>query len=357
MKWSWRIGTIAGIGIYLHGTFLVLILFIVLSEWAQHRSLTAALAGVLFLLAIFGTIVLHELGHALTARRFGVRTRDIILLPIGGLARLERMPDLPRQELWVALAGPAVNIAIGAGIIVVVLFVRGSMPILSLDASGGVLGRFAAVNLWLAAFNLLPGFPMDGGRALRALIAERTDYVRATRIATSVGQGMAVVFGVLGLFVNPFLVFIALFVWMGASAETSMVTMRAALSGTPVSRAMVTDFRAVEAGRPLQHAVDLMLAGSQRAFPVVDDGRLVGLLTRDALLRALEEGGVITPIRDVMTRQFQIADAGERLEAAFVRLQSGDAPAMPVVSDGKLVGLLTADSIGEFVTIRSALRK
>ena len=357
MRWSWRIGTIAGIGIYLHGTFLVLIVFIVLSEWAQRRSLTAALAGVLFLVAVFATIVLHELGHALTARQFGIRTRDITLLPIGGLARLERMPDVPRQELWVALAGPGVNIAIGAGVVLAAVVVTGSLPVLSLESSSGVVGRFAAINLWLAAFNLLPGFPMDGGRALRALLAERTDYVRATRIATTVGRGMALLFGTVGLFVNPVLIFIALFVWMGASAEASSVSMRAVLAGTPVSRAMLTDFRVVDGDSPLQHAVELMLAGSQHHFPVVADDRLVGLLTREALMGALAERGSSAPIREVMARRFRTAEPREMLDTVFTRMQTGEAPAMPVVSDGRLVGLLTTDSIGDYVMIRGALRR
>ena len=250
MGWSWRIAVVAGIPINVHGTFAVLIIFLLVNGLAAGRGLAAAVSSVVFILAIFVTIILHELGHALTARRFGIQTRDITLLPIGGLARLERMPDVPRQELWVALAGPAVNLAIAAVTYGAFLAVTGEAPELRLDpASTGVVGRFAAINVALAVFNMVPAFPMDGGRALRALLAERVDYARATEVAASIGQGLALVFGLIGLFTNPLLVFVALFVWMGASAEATATGMRTALNGVPVARAMITDFRTVRASR------------------------------------------------------------------------------------------------------------
>ncbi len=354
--WTWRVGEIAGIGVYVHGTFLVLIGFLVLSEWLRSRSLAAALAGAVFVLAVFATIVLHELGHALTARRFGIRTRDITLLPIGGVARLERLPDVPRQELWVALAGPAVNVAIAAAVSLMLVALAGRRPALAMADGGGVIDRFVAVNLWLALFNLLPAFPMDGGRALRALLAERLDYVRATEIAATIGQGLALLFGFVGLFTNPFLLFVALFVWMGASAEASMVSARAALAGIPVSRAMITDFRTLHGDDPLERAIELVLAGSQRDFPVVDGDTLVGILTRDTLLGGLARQGPVGRVRDVMIRDFEIVDPRDLLEPAFARLQACQCPVVPVVYQGRLVGLLTPDNIAEYLMIRGALR-
>ncbi len=357
IKWSWRVATVAGIPIYIHGTFVVLIIFLLVDGFSQGESIRAAVSSVLFVLAIFATIVLHELGHALTAQRFGIRTRDITLLPIGGLARLERMPDVPRQELWVALAGPAVNLVI-AGVALAVVLVSGeAVPRVTLESGAdGVIGRFIAVNVWLALFNLLPAFPMDGGRALRALLAERTDYVRATEIAATIGQGLALVFGFIGLMANPLLIFIALFVWMGASAEASFVSVRGALAGIPVSRAMITDFRAVEAESPLQHVIDLVLTGSQRDFPVLDNGVLVGVLTQDRLLAALHERGPMGTIRQAMTTTFETVDAREMLDGAFMRLQTCNCTVMPVLYDQRLVGLLTPENIAEYVMIRGALR-
>ncbi len=220
MKWSWKLVDIAGIGVYMHATFLLLIGWVVLIHWMQGQSLSQTLEGVAFILALFLCVVLHELGHALTAKKYGIRTRDITLLPIGGLARLERMPDDPKQELWVALAGPAVNVVIAAGLSVWLDLVG------SFETLGGLsllewpfLARLMAVNVLLVAFNMVPAFPMDGGRVLRAILATRMDYTKATEIAASLGQAIALLFGFVGFFTNPFLMFIALFVWIGAGQE------------------------------------------------------------------------------------------------------------------------------------------
>jgi Zn-dependent protease/CBS domain-containing protein len=358
VRWSWRIATVSGIPIYVHGTFVLLIAFLVIRDLSGGATLGAALGSALFLLAIFVTVVLHELGHALTARRFGIRTRDITLLPIGGLARLERLPDVPRQELWVALAGPAVNLAIAAALFVTVSLVGARIDAFALDTTNGdVVSRFIGINVWLAVFNLIPAFPMDGGRALRALLAERFEYTRATEIAASLGQGLALLFGFIGLFANPFLLFIALFVWMGASAEASTVTLRSAIAGIPVGRAMMTDFRALAATDTLQRAADWVIAGSQQSFPVLEGEQLVGVLTREGLVRVLAERGSGAEVREAMTTAFDTADVREMLEQALARLQSGGCPVLPVTQNGRLVGLLTADNVGEFVMLRSALAR
>ena len=355
MTWSWKVGRLFGIPVYLHTTFLLLMGFILLAQWREGGNLVAAIGGVLFILAIFATVVLHELGHALTARRFGIRTKDITLLPIGGIARLERMPDVPRHELWVALAGPAVNLVIAA-IVFSISTLAGTHPVLALPAdAAGTIDRFIAINVWLSVFNLIPAFPMDGGRALRALLAERMDYVRATQIAASLGQGVALIFGVIGFLYNPFLVFIALLVWMGASGESIAVQTRTALTGIPVTAAMMTDFRTLDAGEPLQHAVALVLAGAQRDFPVTEDGRLVGVLTRDALVSALAAGRADISIREVMSREFQTADAHELLDVAFQRLQGRQCHVLPVLQRGQVVGLLTPENVGEFVMFRGVI--
>src|SRR5690349_18311772 len=274
MKWSFRIGRVSGIDIYVHFTFLLLLGWVVLANLSREGGLDVAIREGLFVLTLFGIIVLHELGHALAARQYGIRTHDITLLPIGGVARLERMPDDPRQELVVALAGPAVNALLAAGIYLGLVMGHGLLhPSAVLQVGGSLLDQLFWVNVTLAVFNLLPAFPMDGGRVLRALLAMRMDYVRATQIAASIGQAMAIVFGLLGLLTNPFLLFIALFVWIGAAQEASMVQMRTALSGIPVSRAMLTDFHSVAPDDPAKRVLELILAGSQEDFPVVDGGQ------------------------------------------------------------------------------------
>ena len=357
MKWSWKVGTVAGIGLYVHGTFLLLLAWVGLSRWFEGGTAAAALAGVGFVLALFACVVLHELGHALTARRFGIQTRDITLLPIGGVSRLERMPDDPRQEVAVALAGPAVNLVIAAALYVWLQLSQTLRPLAALSVTGGpILEQLLVVNVSLAVFNLLPAFPMDGGRVLRALLAMRMDYTRATQLAAHIGQAMAFLFGFVGLFANPFLLFIALFVWIGAAQEASMVQMRSALGGIPVSQAMLTDFQKLSPGDPARQVLDLILAGSQQDFPVVEDGRVVGVLLRGDVLKALAQRGQDWRVGDIMRRDFQVVDAGDMLEAAFARLQTCACHALPVTSGGALVGLVTMDNLGEFLLIQSALR-
>ncbi|KAA0223710.1 site-2 protease family protein [candidate division KSB1 bacterium] len=357
MKWSFKLGEIAGIGIYVHATFLLLLGWVALSYYLAGQSIAMMINGVAFLLALFGIVVLHELGHALTAKRFGIQTRDITLLPIGGVARLERMPDDPKQELWVALAGPAVNVVLAAVLYIAIGLTSGPPSLSNLSmVSGNFWEKLLWVNVSLAAFNLLPAFPMDGGRVLRALLAMRMDYVRATQIAAHVGQGMALLFGFIGLFYNPFLVFIALFVWMGASQEASMVQMKSALGGIPVQAAMIKDFRTLAPADSLERAVDHILAGFQQDFPVVEQGRVVGVLTRNDLLKALSQRGPNGRVEDAMQRQFETADPNEMLETVFARLNASRCHSLPLVRNGQLAGILTMDNVGEFLMVQAALR-
>ena len=358
MSWSFRLGKLFGIDVYMHFTFLLLLGFIGLSHWMQTRELAAALAGVGFFVALFACVLLHEFGHALTARKFGIKTRDITLLPIGGLARLERMPEKPMQEFWVAVAGPAVNVVIAGAIFAYLAATSALVPVEQLSVTGGsFLARLAAVNVFLVLFNMLPAFPMDGGRVLRALLATRMDYARATHIAARLGQFMAFVFGFVGLFWNPFLLFIAIFVWIGAQQESGMVQMKSALGGVATQRVMITDFHTLAPSDPLSRAVDYILAGFQQDFPVVEvDGKLVGVLTRADLIGALAARGQAAIVGDVMQREFQTADPFEMAESALARLQESNCPSLPVLRQGRLVGILSADNLGEFVMIQAALR-
>ena len=365
MKWSWRVGSLAGIALYVHATFLLLLAWVAIGEYQSSGSAATAFNGVLFVLAVFATVVLHELGHALTARRYGIKTRDIILLPIGGVARLERMPREPKQELLVALAGPAVNVAI-AVLLYLFLAATGGIPAIVDTASlragfleRSFLARLLAVNLWLVLFNLIPAFPMDGGRVLRALLAMRSgDYARATETASRVGKFFALVFGILGLFVvgNPFLVFIALFVWLGAAGEAAAAQTSATLDGVPIERLMITDVRTLSPGDPLSRPVDLILDGFQQDFPVIANGAVQGMLTRGALLKALRERGENALVGDVMTRDFPHASPNEPSDEALSRLKSSGSHSLPVIRDGQLLGVLTMDNVGEYLMVDSALR-
>jgi len=230
MRWSLKATRIAGIDVYIHFTFFLLLAWVAFIHWKQTGSIGAALVGVLFILSIFACVVLHELGHALAAKKYAIRTRDIILLPIGGVARLEKMPDKPVQELWVALAGPAVNVGIAAALAVYLYVSNIFSPVdQSTMTTAPFLERILGVNIFLVLFNMIPAFPMDGGRVLRALLAMRLAYTRATRISANLGQGIALLFGIFGLFYNPLLLFIAFFVWIGAAQEARMTQMKSAI--------------------------------------------------------------------------------------------------------------------------------
>ena len=358
MKWQWKLGRFAGIDVYVHTTFLLLIGWVGYSHWLENRQWSDVFSGILFILALFACVVLHEYGHALTARKYGIKTRDITLYPIGGVARLERMPDKPIEELWVALMGPAVNVVIAAGLYAYLFLTDGLVPLTSLTvASGSFLGRLLSVNIILVLFNLLPAFPMDGGRVLRALLAMRMEYVRATQVAANIGQGMAFIFGFIGLFSNPFLLFIAFFVWIGASQEASMVQMRNSISGIPVTRVMFTDFKMLSPRDNLSQVVALILSGSQHDFPVVDaNGRVAGILDRDSFLKALTEHGQSAPVMDFIRRDLTEVDSYDMIEMALMRLQETGAKTLPVTHGGRLVGIVTAENITEFLMIRSALK-
>ena len=357
MRWQWKLGTFAGIDVFVHATFLLLIGWIGYSHWLQYGTFAKVIEGILFILALFLCVVLHEYGHALTARKYGIKTRDITLYPIGGVARLERLPDKPIEELWVALMGPAVNVVIAALLFAYLYLTRGLVPITDLTvASGSFLARLMTVNVSLVLFNLLPAFPMDGGRVLRALLAMRMDYVRATQIAANIGQGLAFLLGLFGLFNNPFLLFIAFFVWIGASQEASMVQMRNSISGIPVTQAMQTRFDILSPTDRLDRVVSLILAGSQQDFPVVEDGQFIGVLTRDDFIKALSQKGQDTPVMDVIRRNVPAVDSHEMVETALVRFQESGAKTLPVMHRGRFVGLLTSENITEFLMIRSALK-
>ncbi|MCX6058840.1 MAG: site-2 protease family protein [Chloroflexi bacterium] len=358
MKWQWKLGNFAGIDVYVHATFLLLIGWVGYSHWLENQLWSEVLSGILFIIALFACVVLHEYGHALTARKYGIKTRDITLYPIGGVARLERMPEKPVEELWVALMGPAVNVLIAAALFTYLYLTRSLVPLSELTiASGSFLERLMTVNISLVLFNLIPAFPMDGGRVLRAFLAMRMDYVRATQIAATIGQGMALLFGLVGLFGNASLLFIAFFIWIGASQEAGMTQMKSAISGIPVGRAMLTDYKSLSPRDTLARMSQLILSGSQHDFPVIDNERVVGIVTRDDFIMALTRHGESIAISTIMKKDLPEVDSYEMVENALMRIQESGVPALPVTHAGQLVGIVTAENITEYLMIRSALKR
>jgi Zn-dependent protease len=356
MRWSWRLGNVAGIPIHVHGTFWILVALVGFSHLAGGGSAASLVGGVAFLFAIFGCVLLHELGHALAARLYGIRTKDIVLLPLGGVARLEKMPEKPGQEIVVALAGPAVNVALAAVLAAGLWIGRAFVPVSELGiAAGPFVERLLAVNVLLAVFNLLPAFPMDGGRVLRALLATRLPYPRATRIAAGVGRGMAVLFGLLGLFVNPFLILIAAFVWMGAGQEARHVSLRSSLRGAVAGQAMLRDFRVLDREDKLEKALALVMSGVQREVPVTDGGRLLGFAEEEDLLRETEQSGPHAPVGGAVRETGPAVEAGELLTGVLDRMIRDEVRVVPVTEHGRLVGLLSIGRIYDYGRWREAV--
>ncbi|MCL4188410.1 MAG: site-2 protease family protein [Rhodobacteraceae bacterium] len=354
MTWSFPLGRLFGSELRVHATFFLLLLWIGAVAWLAGGPAAAA-ENVAFILVLFACVVAHEYGHALMARRYGIATPDITLLPIGGLARLERMPERPGQEIAVALAGPAVNVAIWA-VLVLVLGVDTDVARLAAieDAGAGFWGRVAAVNLFLVAFNMIPAFPMDGGRVFRALLAMRLGRVRATRIAATAGQVLAFLFGFLGLTGgSPILVLIAIFVFIAAQAEASDVAMRDAARNVGVRAAMITRFETLPESASLADAADALIRTTQHEFPVLaEDGRLVGFLTRHALFGALAEGRRTGPIAPAIARDVPVVAISVRLDEALEAMHRAAAPAVAVAAPGgRVVGYVTAENVGEFMIL------
>jgi stage IV sporulation protein FB len=366
MEWSVRMFQVKGIDIRVHVTFGLIFVWAAYTWGVLYgQGWEGALFGIVATLLLFASVTLHELGHSLVAQRYGIRVRSITLLPIGGVAEMEEIPENPGQELRIALAGPLVTFGIVA-VLVAIGAVLNAQAVLSFDeligslgtaSWSGLLAYLAMANLALGIFNMIPAFPLDGGRVLRALLAMRLDYIQATKIAVAVGQGLALLGGLLGALTgNWVLILIAVFVWFGGREEGRQVEIRAALRGVRVEQAMTRAPQMLSPDDPLLRAVDLTLATAQADFPVVtDDRRLVGLLTELDLLRGLRSDSA-APVGAVMRRDNPAATPGQPLAEAQLAMRKAEATAMPVVDGtGRLVGLLTAADIAEAYRLLSGL--
>lgn len=356
MKGTFKLGKISGIGLFIHWTFSLLIAFIIFINYQSGYNTIQMLWSVGFIVSIFITVVLHELGHALAAKNFGITTKDITLLPIGGLARLERLPEKPSEELIVAFAGPMVNL--GLALITGFFITLPENPeLMATQLSGGINAHnfflnFFIVNIALAVFNLIPAFPMDGGRVLRALLAFKFKRHVATKIAARIGQLLAVGFIILGFFSNPFLIFIGLFVIMGAQMETEYTESKYILKGYKVRDVLMKQYQSIDVNEPIKTAVALLLDSQSKTFLITENGEPVGTLNRDQMIMALSQKGENTPIHTAMNKNLIFLDVETLLEDIFEMVFSNKSNLMLVMENNQFIGTLDTENLLEFLLIK-----
>lgn len=361
MKGSFKLGSIAGIGLFIHWTFSLLILFIVYINYKAGQNATQILWSVLFILCIFITVLLHELGHALTAKNFGIKTKDITLLPIGGLARLERLPEKPSEELVVAFAGPLVNIFLALITSLFITIPDTSEEMVAQLANGvnanNFFLNFYLVNIVLAFFNLIPAFPMDGGRILRALLSYKLERNLATKIAARIGQVLAIGFVFLGFFSNPFLIFIGIFVFMGAQIESEYTESKHILKGYTVRDVLMKQYPTIESNETLETAVKLLLDGQNKYFLVTENNIPMGTLNREQIIEALSKKEEDVPLSSIMDTDLIILQADSLLEDIFELVYKNKSTLMLVIEDNQLIGTLDTENLLEFILIKEVKAK
>lgn len=348
---------IAGIEIRIHWTFSLIILYIVYINVKAGQDIFQVGWAVLFILSIFFCVTLHELGHALAAKRFGINTKDITLYPIGGVARLEKMPEKPIQELVVAFAGPSVNVVIT--LLLLPFFYdfqfqnQESEKALLIGASN-FLPMLGLVNIWLALFNLIPAFPMDGGRVLRALLAMKTDRMSATQTAAGIGKIIAIGFVILGFYLNPFLIFIGLFIILGAHAEAEMVKNEFYIKDLKASDALMTNFPTIDRNKTVADAVKLLLDGEAKSFLVMDEGIPYGILSRDHIIKGISRFGELAKLDEILDRNLIYSEMDTSLNVVFQQFQQSRSPIILVRSDNVFKGIIDAENIAELIMIKAA---
>jgi len=352
--WSFQIAVVAGIPIRIHFTFVLALLWLV--GLVHGGSFVLRLA---FVLLLFTCVLLHELGHSLVARRYNIPVADITLYPIGGVARIEKRPE-PKQEFWIAVAGPAVNVVIAAILLGILSVVAPRLDYAHPPTTGvnAVLVMLMLSNIVLVLFNLIPAFPMDGGRVLRAVLAMTINEQRATEIAAMIGQLIAILFGIAGIMLPSWqLLFIAFFVFIGAGQEVYAYRTARVLEGVTVKQAMMTDVKTLAVGATLREAADVLLATSQHDFPVVHGEEVLGVLTRNGLLRALAAEGPGGYVAGAMDRSFESAGPDDDLTEMLPRLQEESRPLVVLGSapERRLLGMVTGDNLAEFFALRQII--
>ncbi|EKF84850.1 CBS domain-containing protein [Methanobacterium formicicum] len=338
MKYSFKIFSVFNIPVELHISFLLLMALIygvAIFNLVPGVDLNAALLITL----LFVTVVLHELAHSYVAQRYGIGIEKIVLLPIGGISAMEELPEEPGQEFRIAIAGPLVNILIALVCYGLFFVLLQSYPTIA-----SFLNYFALVNVILGAFNLIPAYPMDGGRVLRAFLAGRMSYLQATETAASVGKFLAIIMAVVGIFWNYFLILIALFIYIGADAEYKEIMISTLLEGIKVKEIMTPQVRTVPPATQVEELMEVMFQNKHMGYPVTDGDNLLGIITFNDISRA-NKGDEKKPVTEFMTRDVIITHPEEPLNDALAKLSQANIGRLPVVEDNQLVGIISRTDI------------
>lgn len=339
MKYSLKIFSVFGIPVELHISFLVLMLLIYIVAFFNFYPSINLLTAVLITL-VFVTVVLHELSHSYVAKRYGIKIQRIVLLPIGGVSEMEEIPKDPAQELRIALAGPVANLIIAVISFFILIIFRNSLSTVLI----GALYYFIIVNLLLGLFNLLPAFPMDGGRILRAYLAERMSFIKATKLAANIGKQFAIIMAVVGVFFNFLLILIAIFVYFGAEGEYRSVLVSTLLEDEKVKDIMTTDVHTLTPDNTVQETLQTMFREKHMGYPVIDNEKLVGIITFDDISK-IPENQRDTMIKDIMTTKLITSDPEEELVETIGKLNKNRIGRVPVVENGEVVGIISKTDI------------
>ncbi len=362
MKWSFKIGEVKGIEIKVHLTFLIIVAWAAF-YWgvALKGGVGGAIFGVILICLLFGCVVLHELSHSFQAIRYGYKVEDITLLPIGGMAKMESIPEDPAQELRMSIAGPMTNFAIALvlWILIKIFFAGQSTPglyqVMTEISFRGLIHYLFVINIMLGAFNLIPAFPMDGGRVLRAILAKNMDYAKATTIAAMIGQGLAILMGMAGFFMgNFFLILIAIFIYMGAEQEGKVTEIKSVLRELIVEQVMTRDIKSVSSSTPLSEVIEIILHSYQEDFPVVDNDKLVGILPRSSIISTLHRSSADTPVKQAMKEDFPVVTLKTPLSEVYQKIMETRIKVIPVMEGDKFQGIINLEDISEAYMLLSA---
>lgn len=368
MKWSFKIGRAFGIDLRIHITFFLIV------AWAAYiwgvsygGGMAGAVYGSFLILLLFACVIIHELCHSRMAQHYGAVVDSITLLPIGGLSLLRNMPEDPGKEMWVSLVGPLSNVVIAALLSVVLVLVPNKagfetaedfLDIMTSISGQGMLTYLLLINILLAVFNLLPAFPLDGGRVLRSILAQYMPYARATRVAVTAGQIFAFILGIAGLLLGAWIwILIAVFIYMGAEAEGSQSEIKTVLSRLKVADAVTGHVKVLSPEQELREVVAFVMHSYQEDFPVVVNGTIVGVLTRAGLIEGLNHRGPGSSVSEAMETSFPTVTSDAPFSEVYDKINETRVKAVPVVEEGRLLGMVTLEHLSEVFMLLSSTDK